>query len=38
VTKRQALSRARPGQGAEGVARGLAVKRLTAQILPAPGR
>lgn len=38
VTKRQALARARPGQGIEGVARGLAVRRLPAQMSPAPGR
>lgn len=38
VNRRQAFSRARPGLGAEGVARGLAVKRLAAEIIPAPGR
>lgn len=37
VRKGQALSRARPGQGAESIARGLAVRRLAAELAVAPG-
>ncbi|MBO6718955.1 MAG: glycosyl transferase family 2 [Rhizobiaceae bacterium] len=38
ITKRQAASLARNGQGAEALARGLATRRLPAQIIVAPAR
>jgi hypothetical protein len=38
ITKRQATSLARNAHDAEGLARGLAMKRLAAQIVVAPPR